>query len=133
MRLPLIALALLLAGCDGASAPIDPGGGSASTPPSAASPTAASITVTYEYSSIASLSVNGTAHAHGRKFGPYVLTADQLPSGDTLGLVFDPSDAGDTNLCITGLEDDGSKKAEGCVSFQLIANQMVQAEVELHQ
>jgi hypothetical protein len=66
-----------------------------------------------------------------RQFGPYTLTTAQLPSGKSVGLLFDPGDAGGGMACIDARESNGSLKATGCTGFDIVANQQTDAELYL--
>jgi hypothetical protein len=57
------------------------------------------VKVEYLASSIDRLAVSGFTSMSARRFGPYQLTQKQLPSGATVGFVFDPTDAGQATIC----------------------------------
>jgi hypothetical protein len=85
------------------------------------------LTVTVRYTSprIATITIDGDAHASNRSFGPYALTTTELVSGGSVGLVFDPSDAGDLRLCAEALDDEGDRLDKSCISATLVADHVV--------
>ncbi len=96
-----------------------------------ASPTAVSLEVDYDNSGVATMSVNGAAGTVARRFGPYDVKANDLPSGGTIGLVFDPSDAGGSMVCVQSRASDGKAKDSGCTMFDIRAGEITTARVVL--
>jgi len=128
---------LVVAGCGSAPAP--------TTMP--ASTTGLVLTVTYRDDLVDQVHINGTTMVTARKFGPYDVTPTQLPSGKTLGLVFDASDAGGVMVCGTadsadrdgtgthdGFGGHGSTEPThlaGCGMYTLVGGQVVDGELTL--
>lgn len=117
--LPWVTL-LVLAGCAGGSAP---------SPSS--SPTGLVVAVRYDGESVHDLSVSGATVVTARHFGPYVLTTATLPSGGTVGLVFDAGDAGAAMVCAEAHSASGSVLATNCGAFTIVANEVRNAEMDL--
>jgi hypothetical protein len=87
------------------------------------------LTVTVRYTSprIATISIDGDARASDRSFGPYTLTTTELVSGGSVGLVFDPGDAGDVHLCADALDKQGDRLDRTCSNATLVADHVVPA------
>jgi hypothetical protein len=94
-------------------------------------PTALALSVRYSGSSVVTLSVTGVASAPNRHFGPYSVDARKVPSGGSIGLVFDPSDAGSAMACVSSIEDDGRVRNSDCTGFQIVASTVTKAQVDL--
>src|SRR2546429_5731963 len=94
--------------------------------------TALVVRVTYRESNVVALHVTGVALAHGRSFGPFDATSpDAVQSGATIGLLFDPADAGGAMVCIQARGDDGEVRASACGSFALRAHEVGRVELPL--
>ena len=112
-----LALALFLFAC----------GGSSPTP----GETALVLTVNYDDTSIDHWHITGVALASGRAFGPYNADGDQVQSGQTVGLVFDPADAGTAMVCIEG-RDGTTPRQNACGMFAIRADEISHGEISLH-
>jgi hypothetical protein len=93
--------------------------------------TGLTVTVRYQGPRIATISLDGEARASGRDIGPYTLSTRELVSGGSVGLVFDPSDAGDLRLCADALDSDGDRRDRTCTNATLVANRVVTAALAL--
>ena len=118
MRRRRLALAVtlaggLLAGCG--SAPV----------------TGLTVAIRYDGSDIASIAVSGTVDDNGRTFGPYDLTTTALASGGTVGLVFDPSDAGFVTVCADARDQSGHVLDTDCESMRVRANEVGEGSLSL--
>jgi hypothetical protein len=113
LALAVIVAGGLLAGCG--SAPV----------------TGLSVTIRYQGSDIASIAVSGTVDDNGRAFGPYDLTTAALASGATVGLVFDPGDAGLVTVCADARDDSGRVLDTDCESMRVQANEVGEGSLSL--
>lgn len=114
-----LVLALVAAGCGGSDAPTLP------------STTGLVVTIDYPGHDIQDVSVSGATTVSSRHFGPYVLSSSTLPSGGSVGFVFDPTDAGDAMVCATTRDNVGSTDATGCDMFRVRAQQITQGTLTL--
>ena len=89
--------------------------------------TGLTLTVVYQSSRIVTISIDGEARASDRSFGPYALATSSLVSGGSVGLVFDPSDAGEVRLCADALDNNGTRLDRSCGSATLVADRVVPA------
>jgi hypothetical protein len=81
--------------------------------------TALMLTITFS-ADADELDVSGqTLGAKGRHFGPWK-TREDVVSGTTIALIFDPSDAGSTLICVNALRN-GSVRVHACKTFTIIA------------
>src|SRR4051794_13494047 len=97
---------------------------SGATPAPAPAPTTG-MTLTVEYfDRLSTISLSGSTFATSRKFGPYVLSASKLESGDTVGFTFDAADAGATMICADGRDRDGFTDASSCGVFVVRAGEI---------
>lgn len=112
MRAVLLA-ALVVTGCGAAangSAPAD------MMPPP---PTGLVLALHYHHSEVVEVSLSGATYTSQRKFGPYVVAEKSMPSDDTVGFVFDPSDAGRAMICGETHDVTGHVLATGCATFSV--------------
>jgi hypothetical protein len=89
----------------------------------AGSPTGLSIEIDYG-DGVVSVAVSGDAEATARAFGPYVLSSTALVSGGTVGLLFDPSDAGGARVCAEARDASGAAIASACGLFDVRAGEV---------
>jgi hypothetical protein len=109
MRALVAAAACALAACTLAAC-------SSSAPPPPEPTTG--LTLTVEYSDrLANISLSGSTFATTRKFGPYVVSANKLQPGDTVGFTFAAADAGSAMICGDGRDRDGVMQASSCGVF----------------
>lgn len=120
MRAALVALAAagLAAGC---GAPAD----------SSAPTTGLVVAVHYDPDHVHELMLRGATAMTGRKFGPYVLSDDQLPPGGTVGFVFDASDEGSVLVCGDARDDGGNVLASDCDQFDVRADLVSHGDLTL--
>jgi hypothetical protein len=116
-----LTLALLVVGC---------GGSSSSSLPST---TGLVVTIEYPGHSIHDLSISGATVVTSRHFGPYTVAASALPSGGSVGFVFDPTDAGDAMVCATAHDSVGMVDSTGCDMFKVHAEQIAQGTLVLQE
>jgi hypothetical protein len=112
-------LALFLFACGGPSAQPAPG------------QTALVLQVNYSVSGVDHWHITGVVLTTGRSFGPYDAQGDNVSSGQTVGLVFDPSDAGAAMVCVEA-RDGITPRASACSAFQIKANDVSQGSIDLH-
>jgi hypothetical protein len=120
----MVLAALVAAGCGAAPAGNGADGGSG--------PTGLSLTVNWGGSGVDHFSVTGTVAVNSRKFGPFDVAESKLPSGDTIGLVFDSSDAGDGMACVNAVESDGHVRDNDCTMFSIVPAVITHASVHLY-
>lgn len=94
-------------------------------------PTGVAVAVTYRGDSVVSLSVTGLVNATTRKFGPYTESVDKVPSGGSIGLVFDPGEQGTGMTCISSVEDDGKVRDSDCTTFDIKPSAITHASIHL--
>jgi hypothetical protein len=101
-------------------------GGSPPAPPE----TALVLTVNYNDGEVDHWHITGVALASGRPFGPYDAHGSQVQSGQTVGLIFDPSDAGAAMVCVEGREGT-TLRVNACGMFEIKANELSQGSIDL--
>jgi len=106
----LAALASLTA-CAGA------GDGSATS----AQSTGIVLTLHFDHYQVQTVSLSGSTFATSRRFGPYVVSEDDLPRDSTVGFVFEPDDAGTAMICGESHDDTGQVRQAGCDYFDVVA------------
>jgi len=111
-----VLLALFLCACGGPS-----------TQPS--NETALVLQVNYTVSEIDNWHITGVVLPGGRAFGPYDAHSN-ISSGETIGLVFDASDAGTAMVCVEG-RDGSTARASACDMFEIRANEVSQGSITL--
>lgn len=116
-------LAVAVAGC----------GGSGSSTAPLPSTTGLVVAIQYPGRDVHDLSISGATVLTARHFGPYVLAASTLPSGGTVGFVFDPSDAGDAMVCGTARDAIGMVDSTACDLFKVRAEQVMQGTLVLQE
>jgi hypothetical protein len=122
MRALVVAAACTLVACTLAAC-------SSSAPPP--EPTTG-LTLTVEYSDrLANISLSGTTLATTRKFGPYVVSANKLEPGDTVGFTFAADDAGSAMICGDGRDRDGTMQASSCGVFAVRAGEVTTGTLTL--
>ena len=119
MRAAAGVLLFALCGCGGGTTNPAPG------------QTALVVKVTYDDSNIDHWHITGVALSSGRSFGPFDASGNQVQSGETVGLIFDPDDAGTAMVCIEGREGT-SPRASACGMFGVTANQVAHGTLDLH-
>ena len=92
--------------------------------------TALVLTVMYNDNNIDHWHITGVALASGRAFGPYNASGDQVQSGATVGLVFDPNDAGTAMVCVEG-RDGSTPVANACGMFAIKADEVSRGTIVL--
>jgi hypothetical protein len=112
-------LALFLCACGGPSAQPSPG------------QTALVLQVNYSDNNIDHWHITGVVLTSGRTFGPYDAHGDSVSSGETVGLVFDASDAGVAMVCVEG-RDGTTPRANACGMFAIKANDVSQGSIDLN-
>jgi len=122
LALVTIVLAIFLAGCaTGVAA------GGDNIPPGTTG-----LVVEIDYSGdVASVEISGAAESTGRVFGPYTLSTAKLGSGDTVGLVFDRSDAGGAMVCAQSRRSDGRTLDSSCGMFNVRAGEISHGSLQL--
>ena len=116
MRLRALAIvAVALAGCAAPSG--DAGGGGADMLEAPA--TGLVLALDYDHRNVVEVSLSGATYSSQRKFGPYVVAEKAMPSDDTVGFVFDPSDAGRAMICGETHDFSGHVLASGCDTFSI--------------
>lgn len=104
------------------------------TPPSPLpSTTGLVVTIDYPGRDVQDISISGATTATSRHFGPYVLSSTTLPSGGSVGFVFDPNDAGDAMVCATARDKLGATDSTGCAMFRVRAEQVTQGTLTLQE
>jgi hypothetical protein len=109
-----LGLAIGLAGCSGSPPPV----------------TGLVVAIDYD-GAVATVAVTGAALATGRHFGPYQLSTASLASGGTVGLVFDPSDAGDASICAEARDAAGNRLDFVCQQFAVQAGAVGNGTIRL--
>jgi len=127
----LLFATLLAAGCVGTTTDSSGGASAVDGGGSTPVPTGLALTVHYDSSSVVTLSVSGVVLSANRKFGPYLVAADQVPPGGSIGLVFDAADAGPGMVCVSSIETDGMVHDSGCASFEITAEVVSRASLQL--
>jgi hypothetical protein len=94
-------------------------------------PTGVAVAVTYRGDSVVSLSVTGLVNATTRKFGPYTESVDKVPSGGSIGLVFDPDEQGTGMTCISSIQDNGLVRDSDCTNFDIKPSTITHASIRL--
>jgi hypothetical protein len=92
--------------------------------------TALVVRVTFSVAGVDSLHATGTAMASGRAFGPFDIQGDSVRSGATVGLLFDPGDAGDAQVCIEARHG-SAPLASACGSFVVQADAVTHGALDL--
>jgi hypothetical protein len=109
-------LALFAFACGGSQAP--------------AGETALVLQVNYTDDNIDHWHISGVVLSSGRAFGPYNASGDQVKTGETFGLVFDPSDAGTAMVCVEG-RDGSTPRANACGMFEIKPNEVSHDSIDL--
>src|SRR5262245_30595207 len=122
MRWWCMCLPLVLA----ATACLEPG----SVPAPPGTETRLLLTVTFANNAVDELRITGTALAQNRSFGPFDSKGTAVRSGATIGLLFDPTDAGTARVCIEGRAA-GALAASGCGDFPVMANALSRGTLDL--
>jgi hypothetical protein len=95
-------------------------------------PATTGLTIAIYYSGpVASVRLSGDAKGSMRSFGPYVVSTARLGSGDTVGLILDPSDAGDATVCAEAVNSSNGVLARGCVTVPVVAGKIEYGAVSL--
>ena len=115
MRAAAVALALFVAGCAGANS--DGGSGLDAT-------TGLVLSLHFDHSNVQSVALSGATSSTARRFGPYVVSEDDLPKNSTVGFVFDASDAGTAMVCGESHDSSGNVLASGCGNFDIVGGQV---------
>ena len=111
-------LALFLCACGGPSAQPNPG------------ETALVLQINYTVSGVDHWHITGVVLTSGRSFGPYDAQGNNVSSGETVGLVFDASDAGTAMVCVEA-RDGATPRASACNVFEIKANEVSQGSIDL--
>ncbi|HEX6838883.1 MAG TPA: hypothetical protein VF334_20030 [Polyangia bacterium] len=91
------------------------------------------LTLHFSHYNVKAVSLSGATYATSRRFGPYVVAEDDLSSRDsTVGFVFDPSDEGTAMVCGESRGDTGTVLAQGCDTFDIIAQQVTHGSLTLN-
>ncbi len=114
MRAAAVAVALAVAGC--ASAGSD---GSAALDAT----TGLVLALHFDHSNVESVALSG-ATAAARRFGPYVVSENDLPRDSTVGFVFDASDAGMAMVCGESHDSSGNVLSSGCDTFAIVGDEV---------
>lgn len=125
MRALVVALALAAAACGGGGADSSSGGASDDT-------TGLVLAIHYDDYHVDHLVIRGAVAMSGREFGPFVVSADDLRPGDTIGLVFDADDAGGAMVCADARDRDDDVRASDCDDFDIRAAQVLHDDSTLH-
>lgn len=118
-----LAAALLLAGCGSSST------GSGGLQPPA---TGVVLTVHYDRNNVLSLSFSGATYTSQRRFGPYTVAEQSMPSDHTVGFVFDPSDAGKTMICGESHDGSGHVLQMNCDSYTIESGSITYDDLTLY-
>jgi hypothetical protein len=110
----LVAAACALAGC--AAASDGSGGGADMLEPPA---TGLVLALDYNHRDVVEVSLSGATYSSQRKFGPYVVSEQAMPSDNTVGFVFDESDAGRAMICGETHDVTGHVLSSGCDTFSI--------------
>ena len=114
MRAAVLAAALLVVGCAGATT--DASGLPATT--------GLVLSLHFDHTDVDSVALSGATSATARRFGPYVVSEDDLPKNSTVGFVFDASDAGSAMVCGESHDSSGNVLASGCDTFDIVSGQV---------
>jgi len=112
-------LALFLCACGGPNAQPTP------------AETALVLQVNYTASEVDRWHITGVVLTTGRGFGPYDASGSNISSGQTVGLLFDSSDAGTAMVCVEA-RDGSTARASACDIFAIKANEVAQGSITLH-
>jgi hypothetical protein len=121
MRAALLAAFVSLAGCAGA--------GDATQPP--APTTGLVLTLHFDHTNVDAVSLSGATSASSRRFGPYVVSEDDLPRDSTVGFVFDPSDEGTAMVCGQSHDTSGNMLQSGCDTFDIVGAAVTKGSLTL--
>jgi hypothetical protein len=89
------------------------------------------LLVSWTGDNVTTFSVSGAVTVSARKFGPYDVPVDRVPTGGSIGLVFDSSDAGDGMACVSSVEGDGRVRDSDCATFAIVPTVITHASVHL--
>jgi hypothetical protein len=109
----LVAAACVVAGCAAVS---DGNSGADMLEPPA---TGLVLALDYNHRDVVEVSLSGATYSSQRKFGPYVVSEKAMPNDDTVGFVFDASDAGRAMICGETHDVTGHVLASGCDTFSI--------------
>ncbi|HEY2743258.1 MAG TPA: hypothetical protein VGL86_01490 [Polyangia bacterium] len=108
--------ALALAGC-AAGAANDGSGGLDAT-------TGLVLSLHFDHTNVQSVALSGATSSTARRFGPYVVSEDDLPRNSTVGFVFDAGDAGSAMICGESHDTNGNTLASGCDTFDIVSDKV---------
>jgi hypothetical protein len=80
---------------------------------------------------VQTVSMSGSTFTSSRRFGPYVVTEDDLPRDSTVGFVFDATDAGTAMICGESHDNSGQVMQAGCDTFDIIAAAVTKGSLTL--
>jgi hypothetical protein len=123
MRAAAVAFALVVAGCAGAGS--DGSGTLDAT-------TGLVLALHFDHSNVESVALSGATAATSRRFGPYVVSEDDLPRNGTVGFVFDASDAGSAMICGDSHDATGNVLSSGCDTFDIVSGQVGNGTLTLY-
>ena len=121
MRALALGVVVALGGCAGA------GGGSSAT----ADPTGLVLTLHFDHTNVMTVELSGATYATARRFGPFVVAEDALPRDSTVGLVFDPGDAGTAMVCAESHDVTGKVLGAGCDTFDVVGDEVTHGSLTL--
>lgn len=119
-----LALALALAGCAGAASDGSSGDAAAMT-------TGLVLSLHFDHSNVHDVALTGATYTSARRFGPYVVSEDDLPRDSTVGFVFDTTDAGTAMICGESHDDSGKVVSSGCDTFAVVGGEIEHGSLTL--
>jgi len=121
MRAALFAAVVALGGCAGA------GAGSQQEPPT----TGLVLSLHFDHSNVEAVTLSGATFASSRRFGPYVVSENDLPRDSTVGFVFDSSDEGTAMVCAQSHDLSGNMLQSGCDTFDIVSAAVTKGSLTL--
>jgi hypothetical protein len=110
-----------LAGCASA--------GDATQPP--APTTGLVLSLHFDRTNVDAVTLSGATSASSRRFGPYVVSENDLPRDSTVGFVFDASDEGTAMVCGQSHDVSGNMLQSGCDTFDIVGATVTKGSLTL--
>jgi hypothetical protein len=121
MRAALLAALVVLAGCAAA------GDGSQAAQPT----TGLVLSLHFDHYDVEAVTLSGATFASSRRFGPYVVSENDLPRDSTVGFVFDPGDEGTAMVCAQSHDVSGNMLQSGCDTFDIVSAAVTKGSLTL--